>query len=246
MSRKVDGLGYFLTPASTAMNYGLNNVAQGAFTLSAWIAPSANPKDNSLMGILAKDPATSASIWFGVKADLTGFLLRARVANAGTAALALASTIIPGTDGLLAAPFNHIAVTYDSADKILHLYLNGDEVSYGTNTTGAGAVPDDSAGPWVIGSDLSVGFVGEFVDVRLYRAKLVQSEIVDDLRGGKLKFGNLISRWRMCGRGPGLHVEPDDRGFFPATDSVKLHPATLTGNVVPTIDSFGGKTNLYF
>lgn len=84
--------------------------------------------------------------------------------------------------------WNHLALTWDSSQTAshVHIFLNGREVSYATQTNGSGALSSDGAQPLMIGNTVNTheNFDGTIDDVRIYNRVLPTYTIAEQSRAG--------------------------------------------------------------
>jgi hypothetical protein len=154
----------------------------GVFTYSAWVYPTADGDRE----ILSKS---------GSKREL-------RLVNQGDA-LTLRGCVVASfdpacsnaTDGsLVLDQWQHVAMTYDDgADRMVHLFIDGQEVSYTTQSQAVGTLVADA------GSDLNLGrrstggrhFAGDIDDVRVWSRALSVEEIQANAEP------NLVAYWKL-------------------------------------------------
>lgn len=149
----------------------------GPMTISAWIKPR-SLGGGSLGKIVVKDTALSTGYW--------QFFV---CTNASVDTLCFST--IYGTQTLNAfaagpalkyGEWQHVAMTWDGSQTAtnVHLYINGVETTYQTQTNGSGASQSDAALDLIIGNrgDGTRAFDGLIDEVRLYNRALTASEIV--------------------------------------------------------------------
>jgi hypothetical protein len=181
-----------------ANNSILNNLT--SFTYSAWIYPTGWGEGN-FGRIISKESSTQA-------ADDFLFFLRAQdqtfAASVDNSLNSNNYSIAPA-NSLSLNNWYHLTATYsDSTDKKIHLYLNGQEVTYQQQDTLAGTLKTTS-NPITIGNTPSADrtFQGKIDDARIYNRALAQSEIqgvmnpnpVITTTYGNLNFSQLAADW---------------------------------------------------
>ncbi len=104
-------------------------------------------------------------------------------------------------------PYNtwvHIAATWDAATTKVKWYINGIETaSYATTDACTGGYNDDTSADFYIGKDNQIGqlFPGYLDEIKIYRYKRSQAEIVQDMNGGHpapgSPVGSYVAYWKM-------------------------------------------------
>lgn len=158
-----------------------------SFTASAWINPRTGG-ENSAGRIIDKSNATTPTngwVFFINSSSQLRFTV-----DHATDLNVISSTTVP------LSSWSHVTVTWDGSLTAtnVHIYLNGKEVSYGTQTNGSGARVTDVAEQLKIGNDKSRArtFDGWIDEVKIYNYALIASEVrVDYNRSGGLAFGAL-------------------------------------------------------
>jgi hypothetical protein len=179
------GKGYNFDGSSTIINAGsgtsLDNLPANGMTAEAWYYPR-SLGESSVGFILSKNT--------GLSQNQGWFLL-----NLGTNYLQF---VVDGSTDLVVNTsnnsitlnrWNHIAVSWDgniTTASSVHIYVNGVETSYQTQTNGANRV-DDAASSFTIGNDSTQGrTVDGIVDsVRLFNYARTPAQIAWDYNQGK-------------------------------------------------------------
>lgn len=163
----------------------IDDLASGAFTVSAWITPTTTGEEGTGR-IATKRPnlagvsdAAGGWLWFTDGTASLGFI------TVGAAGAALAQQRGAANQITLGAR-QHVLVTYDDAgDRRGHIYVNGAEISYTTNTAGTATPATDAAGDFLIGNNgnESRTFNGVIEDLAVWDSVLSGAQITS-LAGG--------------------------------------------------------------
>ncbi len=174
-STRSGGLAANFSGNGGAVNIGsasvLDNLA--TFTVGAWICPRSDGEGDAGKIFWKYNPA-GGSIRFGVSFEgATGVRLGARVLCASVHAESLSLTTVPVNE------WRHVAMTWNNATKLVRLFVNGAEVTYGYMTRGVGAQNDDAAGEAIIGNIKGGGrrFDGYIDEMRIFNRALSAEEI---------------------------------------------------------------------
>jgi len=161
----------------------LNNLAQ--FTYSIWVKPFSNKNTGLEADMVLVSKETKG---FTLKNDLTIF---AEVVTSSTYRRAFSNDVYALNS------WNNIVASYSSTDNLVRLYLNGNEVSYSSQTTGSGTDSDDSAFPIRFGAaanNIYYGNLNGTIDeVSIWNRTLRADEIKNLYKRGALGL-NLSAR----------------------------------------------------
>jgi hypothetical protein len=167
----------------------LDNITN--FSYSAWVN-LLGPPENSDARIFAKniggfdDTGVSLDYDTGI---FHGDILRAFVGFNTTDALATSQSLwsIIGGGSNYKGGWQHVAMTFDGASKVITLYLNGVEVSYQTHTTGVGTRDNDAADNFTIGNNIfgQRTFNGKIDEARVYNRVLSAGEVASLYNSGR-------------------------------------------------------------
>jgi hypothetical protein len=138
-----DGLNDYVRIPENADLTNLNKI-----TLEAWIYP----RQDSHWHVLDKGDGDKR-----IYAEGTSLTLDGRVRYTGSDAFVrgVSNTVILNT-------WQHVALTWSSADNTTRLYHNGLEVNYSVKTVGSGSPISDTSHPWTIGARGALGPVTFF------------------------------------------------------------------------------------
>lgn len=191
MSRIFSGTSYIHTPANAVYN----NLQ--TLTLAAWIFPTNGSINPGV--IIVKDPATSYAAVLQVQNTGGTFRLAGQVNGATGNSLATSTAAIPINT------WTHVLMTFSwSGDKKVHLYINGVEVTYATQTTATGVSANDSGSGWFIGDDaLGEGIVGDVAEVAVWNEVLSGANITaiaaSTVGASSIDSAHLVGYWHLCG-----------------------------------------------
>jgi len=111
----------------------------------------------------------------------TGWIFRRSSSNAISGIINTSSGQIESVGSNSSVSINtwyHVVMTYNnSGDKVVHLYQNGQEVTYSTKGTTTSAPLDDSSYSLYIGEIGTWDFNGKIDDLRIYNRALTPSEV---------------------------------------------------------------------
>ncbi len=168
------GSGLDFDGSNDTVNFGNQAVLDldGSFSISAWVKPEQNDAYNAIAG---------KYIWgyyglYTMNGQLCGF------ANGSTTDASSSSTATLAT-----GVWSYVVMTFDvNGDKKVHLYINGAEVTYATQTAMVGSPANDSSSyNFYIGSDLGYRywFNGVIDEVKIFTRALNAQEIDDTYDG---------------------------------------------------------------
>jgi len=185
----------------------------GEITVSVWVYPTALL---TYVSICVKDPTgqyiQSLSL-FNIAGNLVFRAILGSVNSpSGKFGLSLSSY---GGPYIPLNQWTHLAATFSfSGDQLTHLYINGIETTYQTQTSTT-FQRDDSGGDFFIGHDLldGDGFSGRIGEFVIYNRALTPTEVLALANSSSGASGiapaNLAAYWHLCGVSS---VEPDASG----------------------------------
>lgn len=206
-----DGTNDIVTNASPGST--LNSLS--AFSYTGWINRTAtNGASMYIISRTASGVTPGGMVLYVDTSQRLACLINPNFAD--PAITAVASTTIPtGT-------WYHVAMTFDNAgDKKCHLYVNGVEVSYSSQTTGTGTAITSASPPVVIGN-LGSGsrtFPGYIDDVRIYNRALSSTEMPTIATNTPTRLSGLVGQWNF---------NTSASASTTATDSIGSTNLTLT------------------
>lgn len=159
-----------------------------SLSASLWINPRTSGESSSgtiIDKAVSGTPANGWMLWMD-----SSRRLRFDVDFSGGALAVTTSTTIPYSS------WSHVAVIWDGSRiaENVHIYINGNEVTYTGRTNGTGTRDTDASANLKVGasSNGTFTFDGWIDEVKLYNSMLSPSEVrVDYNRSGGLKFGVL-------------------------------------------------------
>jgi len=193
------------------------------FTYSVWIYPTTIAPSYQL--IIGKDGQWDKGFFVSGSA-IKGFISRATKA----------SYSYSGGGILEVDKWYHIVMVCNDTDKKVHLYINGEEITYAKQDTGEGAVTHYVANPILISSSL-IPFVGKIDDVRIYNTAITADYVKLLYNNGagtedeNVQHHNLVSHWLMN----------DDLATTAVLDTTGVNDGVL--NVNTDTISVAGKIN---
>ncbi len=151
----------------------------GSFTLEAWINP--NTLAGFSKGIISKGTSFGTSLIYGMRLEPTG---RIMVATNGSAKLRTkATSVIPVNK------WTHIAATYNLANGLFSIYING---SLDTSAIVAGAAPNSNTDTLYFGiSGSTTPFSGMMDEIRIWNRELPSIQIRNNMRTSVSAFGGV-------------------------------------------------------
>lgn len=157
----------------------VDDLASGAMTISAWITPTSTGESGT--GRIA----TKRNVTFPAADSGGGFIFyMAGTASIGWIVASSAGAVIGqqigNSNSITLSTRQHVLVTYDNAgDRKGHIYVNGVEVTYATDTATVGTVGTDDTGELIIGNtgDASRTFDGLIEDFAIWPSVLNSAKI---------------------------------------------------------------------
>ena len=152
----------------------LNNLK--TFTWTAWTYANGEPL-HDLGPVIEKGTgsATQKSLYFGSTLSSAPLQIAAYV-NAGTPAQSVSVN-----NAYAVGTWIHWAITFDdTGDRKIHIFKNGAEVAYSTQTAAGGSIVDDTPDNLAVGATPDnqwFAFNGKIDDVRIYNKVLTIAEI---------------------------------------------------------------------
>jgi hypothetical protein len=186
----------FLNSAANAVYNSLP-----AFTIAAWV----NISGTAALVVWVKDPFNSYNNLMQVVKSGTTWHIDGTVDNTAGSTKAHSRA---SNNPLSAGTWYHIAMSFDiNGDKKIHLYVDGVETTYSTQTTDPDSVvADDSGGGWYVGDDglgFGDGFGGSIAEFVIFNTKLSGGQISSLASSTTGAFGisdpNLAGYWHICG-----------------------------------------------
>jgi hypothetical protein len=189
--------------------------SMAAFTLAAWVfIPLSGGSTNG--AVIIKDPDNQQApelICVSLVGSPTELVLEGQ-ADDNNFAFSISNELVPLNEWV------HLACTFDvnSADKFVHLYINGVECTYNPEFHFSGALPiqDDSDEGYYFGgagTSEQIPFEGSIAEVAIWNAQLSSSDIANlaASTGGAagIRSANLVGYWHLCGL---ASPEPDSSG----------------------------------
>lgn len=176
MAREWDGAAGYYSLGSQAAT---DNLAQAAFTVFAWIYPQTTGEGGTGRIATHRNNTVGFSDGGGGWLFFTDGTASLGFQTVSSAPAALASQRGAANQITLNA-WQPVLVTYDDAgDRKGHIYVNGTEITYGTDTAGTGAPGSDSAGDLIIGNngDQTRTFDGYMAEPAIWTRVLAADEI---------------------------------------------------------------------
>jgi hypothetical protein len=178
------GSAYNFDTADTVINSGsgstLDNLPSSGMTIEAWIYPK-SAGENSLGFIVAKNSGTTPN---------AGWILRLNSTTSLTFTVDGSTDLVSTTNTSLLTQnaWNHVAVSWDgviTTASSVHIYINGKEATYATQTNGASRV-DDGSSTLYIGNDSTSArtFDGYIDHVRIFNYSRNQAQVAWDVNRG--------------------------------------------------------------
>ena len=194
--------------ASVPNTSSIQNLPNGNFAASVWFKADTLPTLSDVTVELVSKSESGTFHWhMGVRGTGSHNQLNATIDNV---AISRTSDL---TDAISTGLWYHYVMTYSQQDRLIHLYLNGTEVSYLNQSPLTGSYSGDSSVALTLGAQHSTGdfFDGIMDDARIYNRTLSDTEIKflygTDLRsrGTSASFGpeqsylsqGLVGYWRM-------------------------------------------------
>ena len=161
----------------------VDDLASNAMTISAWITPTTTGEGGS--GRIANKrnvayPATDANggwLFYTTGTATLGWIV-------ASAAGAVIGQQVGNSNSITLSTRQHVLVTYDDAgdltgDRKAHIYVNGVEVTYATDTATVGTVGTDATGELIIGNvgDATRTFDGLIEDFAIWPSVLNSTKI---------------------------------------------------------------------
>jgi len=157
----------------------LDDMTSG-LTLEAWVYPVTLGNGN-IGRIINKMNSTNTSGW----------KLHLQAANAIRFLVSFGSgdmSVVSAANAYSLNTWNHVMLTWDGSTTATnaHIYINGKEVSYATQTNGSGAYNSDTATALRVGNSVGAGenFDGPIDDVRVYNRVFTNYEVYEHYRAG--------------------------------------------------------------
>lgn len=214
MAREFDGADGVLYNTSAVSD----DLALGSLTISAWIYPDTTGEGGAGRIVDKRNTAYNGSSTAG-----GGLILYTTGTNSWAWGVLNSSGTIIGSqiaasNSLTFGAWNHIAVTYDNAgDRKGHLYVNGTEVSYATDTAASGTVGTHT-GDFLIGNHAAPSipirtFDGRMAELAVYKNAVLTSGEIAALAFGSapimVRPQSLLHYVPMFGRGGTNSAEED-------------------------------------
>lgn len=195
------GLGYMASDTGTVQggtidaDYEVYNVGSLGGVIDGGTGPSSSTfGDGFVVGQIVTTTATSG-IGHGLEYRVTGI----------NGAITFSQT----TQTLTLNTWTHVLMTYSTSDFLIHIYINGIEATYSTQTAG-GTPPDNSADGFYIGSDTyDDNFGGKLAEAVVYNTVLSGAQITALAASSTGATGSPVGYWHLCGT---ASPEPDASG----------------------------------
>lgn len=176
MSRTFDAVDDVISMGSPAF---LDNMLGADFTVAAWINATTVGEAGSAGRIIQKRGSETIGGWlFNTQATAT--IAFSTVKAAGT----IEATSSGAANSIVLGRWHFVTAVYTSADFLIKLYVDGNEVSYATQTAGAAAPGTDAAGNFLVGNNIAGArtFDGSMSHIQIFKRALSNNEIRQIMR----------------------------------------------------------------
>jgi hypothetical protein len=235
MSRTFNGsiAGQYLLSVSSSVVAPANS----SMTYSAWIFPTALPTGGNIGTIIGANNTSPDAF----------FIINNNGAFKGSTVVGKTTSLAQSNNSVVVLnTWQYVTYVYNKTTGVSHLYVNGIELSYASQTNASPSVA--TLVPLWVGnnstSGTNNGFTGSIDSVGIWNTALTTSQITAAMAAGgtpSVASGNLVGYWPLLGT---TSPEPDSPvNTFPLTVSAAIQgpnsPGQVTAYSVPDCRNYG-------